>query len=321
LAEVSVLTPTYPDDGTADIAESFQDPRIVVLREPHRGVAHLGSAYARALATSNSPFVAVLEGDDTWPSTKLQDQLPLFNDPDVVLAYGAAGLMDETGRVYARHWHAPRGAVGRNNPVGTILPALVDVNFVVAATVMVRRRALDQIGGFFQPDGIPYVDHPTWLRLATVGKFARSSRVLGCWRRHAHQITTQRWFDKDLDRTEYLEMVVDAARPLVSARKFAALEASCRRDPSRQREEALIAQGRVALLDGSWRQAAAIFLVLLREGELRTRLVATVGLLCAGAKADMERLLGVMGRHSLPSRRQLASHGDLIRLKDSSQCG
>ncbi len=47
-----------------------------------------------------------------------------------------------------------------NDPVGTILPALVDVNFIVPATVMLRRSALEQIGGFIQPTGVPYVDHP-----------------------------------------------------------------------------------------------------------------------------------------------------------------
>jgi len=63
------------EDGTPDIAESFHDPRIVVLRRQHGGVAGLGRAYALAVASSGSPLVAILEGDDTWPPTKLEDQL------------------------------------------------------------------------------------------------------------------------------------------------------------------------------------------------------------------------------------------------------
>ena len=183
------------DDGTPDIAESFHDPRIVVLRRQHEGVAGLGRAYASALARSTGAFVAILECDDTWPATKLEDQLPQFNDPSVVLAYGSAGLMDESGCVYARYRHTPRGRVGNNDPVGTILPALVDVNFIVAVTVMLRRRALEQIGGFFQPSEVPYVDHPTWLRMAAAGTFARSPLVLGNWRRYGRQVTTRSWFD------------------------------------------------------------------------------------------------------------------------------
>jgi glycosyltransferase involved in cell wall biosynthesis len=303
-----VIVDDGSDDGTADIAESFRDPRIVVLRREHEGVAGLGSAYALAAARARSPFVAILEGDDTWPATKLEDQLPLFEDPAVVLAYGSAGLMDEWGCVYARYWHAPRGRVGNNDPVGTILPALVNVNFIVAATVMVRRCALERIGGFAQPSGVPYVDHPTWLRLATTGTFARSSRVLGYWRRYARQVTTRSWFETALDRASYLQAVTEEARDVVTPEVLASLAASIRRDPSRQRQEALIAHGRVALLEGRWRQAATVFTQLLRTGEPRTRAAASLGLLCAGSRTDMEHVISAMGRHSLPSRRHLASH-------------
>jgi hypothetical protein len=296
------------DDGTPDIAESFHDPRIVVLRRQHEGVGGLGRAYAAAVARVRSPFVAVLEGDDTWPEHKLEHQLTLFGGPAVVLAYGSAGLMDERGCIYARHWYAPRGTVGRNDPVGAILPALVRVNFIVASTVMVRRCALERIGGFVQPDGVPYVDHPTWLRLATTGLFARSSRVLGHWRRYGQQVTTRTWFAPAPNRGPYLHAVAEDARDVVTADVWAALGAAIDRDSGRQGEEALLARGRVALLDGHWRQAATVFTRLARSGEPRTRGVAAFGLLCAASRLDMEPLIGAMGRHSLPSRRHLASH-------------
>ena len=297
------------DDGTPDIAESFGDPRIVVLRRPHEGIGGLGRAYAWALARATSPFVAILECDDTWPTTKLEHQLPLFDDPAVVLSYGSAGLLDDRGCVYARYWHAPRGGVGNNDPVGTILPALVRVNFIVAPTVMIRRSALERIGGFLQPTSIPYVDHPTWLRLATTGTFAQSSRVLGYWRRYARQVTIRSWFDTTPDRECYLQAVIEDARGVVTSDVLVALQEASRQDLSRQREEALLAHGRVALLEGRWQPAAAIFTQLLKTGELRTRGVAAVGILCATTRTDMERLISSMGRHSLPSRRHLASHG------------
>lgn len=315
----SVLAQTVPDwemvivddgsdDGTTDIAESFHDPRIVVLRRKHEGVPGLGRAYALAVASTRSPLVAILEGDDTWPATKLEDQLPLFDDPAVVLGYGSAGLMDERGCIYARYRHAPDGRVGANDPVGIILPALVRLNFIVAPTVMVRRRALDRIGGFLQPAGIPYVDHPTWLRLATTGTFARSPRLLGNWRRYPLQVTTRSWFGAAPDRALYLQAVRDEAREMVSADVLAALDSAIRRDQSRQREEALIARGRVALLAGRWPQAAALFTPLVLAGEPRSKALAVLGLLCSGGRTDMEGLISARGRHSLPSRRHMASH-------------
>jgi Glycosyl transferase family 2 len=304
-----VIVDDGSEDGTADIAESFHDPRIRVLRRQHEGVAGLGRAYALAMAKATSPFVAILEGDDTWPPTKLENQLPLFEDPAVVLAYGRAGLMDEKGCIYGHFSHAPRGPVARNDPVGTILPSLVRVNFIVAVTVIARRQALERIGGFIQPSGIPYVDHPTWLRLGTVGTFARSQQLVGHWRRHVGQVTTSNWFDTPPDRTAYMQTVAAEAPSALSPQMRAALAASIRRDPSRQREEAAIAHGRFALVEGRWGQAARVFTQLLQTGELRTRAVALLGLLSAAGKTDMEWLIRAMGRHSLPSRRHIASHG------------
>lgn len=297
------------DDGTPDIAESFNDSRIVVIRRPHEGVAGLGHSYAEAVARASGEFLAVLECDDAWPSTKLEDELPMFDDPAVVLAYGSAELMDLKGRVYGRVWHVPRGNIARNEPVGVILPALIKVNFIVAVTVMVRRSALEQVGGFFQPDGIPYVDHPTWLRLATVGTFARSQRNLGRWRRHANQITTRSWFDSPLDRFPYLETIAAEVRNVVSPAVFTGMSLAIKRDSVRQREESMIARGRVALLGGRWREAASFFSKLILTGGPRNRIVAVLGLGCAICRVDMEFAIRRMGRHSLPSRHHLSSNG------------
>jgi hypothetical protein len=297
------------DDGTPDIAESFGDPRIKVIRRPHEGVAGLGRSYASALAHSTAPFVAILECDDSWPNNKLEIQLPMFTDRHVVLTHGSAGLIDEFGCTYAHFRHAPRGKVGKNDPPGIIIPALIDLNFIVAVTVMLRRSALEEIGGFIQPSGIPYVDHPTWLAMATKGTFARSPLVLGNWRRHAQQITTRSWFDKVPDRASYLGDFAEAVRGIVTPEVLSALVASSRHDTLRQREEAAIAEGRVALLRGHRRHAARVFGQLMRTGEPRTRAVAAAGLLCALSRTDMERLISAAGRHSLPSRHHLASHG------------
>lgn len=297
------------EDGTPEIAESFHDPRIHVLSRPHEGVAGLGRSYALALARSRSPYVAILEGDDAWPPTKLEYQLPLFEDPGVVLAYGAAELVDESGSVYARYRHAPRGAISRNDPVGSIVPALVALNFIVAVTVMARRSALEQVGGFLQPDDIPYVDHPTWLRLARVGRFARSEEVVGQWRRYGSQITTRSWLGGTPDRTPYLRAIAEEFHDL-DAREWATLMSLIDRDSFRQRQEAVIARGRIALVEGRWREAAQAFARIMREGEPRSRVVAAAGLVAAGMRTDLEGLIAAAGRHSLPSRRHLASRPD-----------
>jgi hypothetical protein len=312
-----IIVDDCSDDGTADIAESFNDPRIVVIRQQeHQGVDGLGRSYAAAVARAKSPLLAILEGDDIWPPEKLEDEIPLFDDPDVVLAYGSAGLIDEYGCLYASYRHAPGERIARNDPVGTILPALIKLDFIVAVTVMVRRSALEEIGGFFQPSGVPFVDHPTWLLLASVGTFARSPRNLGFWRRHPSQVTTQSWFDASPNRASYLQVALANARGVVAKDVLKEMMGSIQRDPSRQLEEMMTARGRVALLEGRWSEATAIFARLLGRSGLRSRAVAAFGLVCAGCRTDMEAAIKAKGRHSLPSRRHSASHDQHLASHD-----
>ncbi|MCV7443750.1 glycosyltransferase family 2 protein [Mycobacterium paraense] len=316
----SVLRQTNPDwemiivddgseDGTPDIAESFGDPRIIVIRRPHEGIGGLGRGYASALARATSPIVAILDGDDTWPDHKIEQQLPLFADPGVVLSYGPAGLMDENGVTYAKYWHKPRGAVARNDPVGSILPALVRLNFINASTVMIRRTALDEVGGFWQPANTNYVDLPTWLRLAMAGRFAPAPEVVGYWRRHSTQVTTRGWLDNTNDRTAFLKAFVSDVRDRLPPSVTASLEEAACLDASRQNQEAWIARGRIELIEGNWGAATGAFSTAFRSGGASMRSVAAVGILCALARTDMEAFVRARGRHALPSRRHLATHG------------
>lgn len=315
----SVLAQTFADwelivvddgstDGTPDVAESFMDTRITVIRREHEGLVGLGRAYAEALARSAAPLVAVLEGDDTWPITKLEVQVPAFDDPQVVLSYGPAELIDDRGCVYATYWRVPKGPTPRNDPVGAVIPALASGNFIVSPTVMIRRRALDAIGGFIQPDGVPYVDHPTWLKLATIGSFGVSHAVVGQWRRHADQYTTLGLTEPAPSGAAYLAAMLAAAKPLLAPDEWHALQASVAVDAERQLVRATVGRGRLALLGGRWAPAARIWRGVLRTGSPGVRVVALLGLISVAMRTDIEWLFRLTGRLSWPSRRHLATH-------------
>lgn len=183
----SVVSQTFADwelvvvddgssDDTARLVLGYSDPRIRLIARDHRGLAGLGNSYAAALEASSAPLVAVLEGDDNWPPDKLARQVPDFEDPTVVLSYGQGGLIDEAGCLYGRVIPSFPPAVRTNRPTGRILPALLLGNPILSPTVVVLRSAGDVIGGFWQPAGVPFVDHPTWLLLARQGAFAYTTR-------------------------------------------------------------------------------------------------------------------------------------------------
>ena len=300
------------DDGTPDLVASYRDSRIKLVRRPNQGLAGLGSAYATALALGTGQLVAVLEGDDAWPPNKLEAQVPFFDDERVVFSYGPAQLMDDHGCLYARYWWAPAGRAAHNDPVGSVLPALLARNFIVSSTVVVHRSALERVGGFRQPPDVPFVDHPAWLMLAGVGLFAPASQVVGFWRRHAAQYTTRSLDSPSPDGKSYLADAVAAAAalPETSRQAFGDLVSA---DGRRQEEIARVGRARLALLSGDWPRANSLWAELARVGSPAVRVIAIVGLVSAASRTDVEWLFRRAGRFSWPSRRHMASHAGTDR--------
>lgn len=284
-------------DATTNIVNGFSDPRIKLIRRTHGGLLKLGQSYFAALDASRAPLVAVLEGDDAWPPDKLERQLGDFEDPGVVLSYGAAALIDEFGCRYAVAGPKHGSPARENRPVGSIVGPLATTNFIIAPTVVVRRSALDLIGGFRQPQGIPYVDHPTWLRLAELGEFRYHGQVVGYWRRHPAQYTTTS-VGGDQPDTAYLREALSLQLRVGSVAET----------ESRTAERAALNSYRRALLAGSARDVFQAGGRLL--GTRRPRLIgaALLGMVMRSVGGDLEWLARAQGRVSWPSRRHLRKH-------------
>ena len=312
----SVIAQTEPDwemvvvddgspDGTADLVDRIVDPRVRLVRQEHHGLGRLGEAYAAALAMTSAPLVAVLEGDDTWPPDKLARQLRAFHNPTVVMSYGAAALIDRDGVAYATYDRRIPAGSRVNDPTGSIIPYLAPNNFIVAATVIVRRDVLERVGGFIQPEGIPFVDHPTWLRVALEGRFAHSTAVVGHWRRHPGQYTTEFAAAPAPDPTQYVAPIVELAQRRGLVAVDPAVINTLRDDDGRRRRlRAIAGAGRLQLLAGEWGVARDTFRSLASEGVGRSGLVlGLAGWFASIAHRDLEWLFRSTGRLSWPPRR------------------
>ncbi len=92
----SVLAQTYQDfeiiiiddcskDNTQEVVKNFNDPRIRYIRhEINKGG---NAARNTGIKAANGEFVAFLDSDDEWLPTKLEKQIPLFDNPNVGLVY------------------------------------------------------------------------------------------------------------------------------------------------------------------------------------------------------------------------------------------
>ena len=280
----------FVDDGSTDetcrILESFRDSRFRVVRRPHRGLNALAEAYNVALAESRGSLVAILEGDDRWPPDKLAVQVPVFDDPSVILSWGHAALIDEAGeqlspRAFARSSRAPARVSTR-----AAFHRLTRTNFLVpSVTVMVRRTALEAIGGFRQSGSGLFVDLPTWLWLTAVhdGHVTFVNEILGMYRVHRGQTSQQKRAQMSAEHSSVVRAVVTELDEGTLSR-IGWDESSKRRAETR----AYLSRGETFLMLGEYRAAYEEFRAGLGHASDSTdRLFALAGLASAGTRVNL----------------------------------
>lgn len=76
-----------------------------------------------------------------------------------------------------------------NKPAGAFLKTFLYETVIPALTLVIRRDALIEIGGFIQKFNLPLVDIPTTLELLMRGEFIYIDQPLGSWRIYPYQVT------------------------------------------------------------------------------------------------------------------------------------
>jgi glycosyltransferase involved in cell wall biosynthesis len=296
----SVLNQTYTnweqiivDDGstdkTAEVVKRYQDPRIRYIYQAHIGVWKLNETYNKALALARGKLIAILEGDDFWPSDKLAVQVPFFNNLDVVLTFGKVNETDASGCVIAT---SPRDWNWFPDERSAVIERLLVSGFIFACTAMCRKIVLQSIGGFQQYPSFPAVDHPTWLELSLKGDLLPIDHILGYWRRHDGQVTNYLMVASQLAanyggfETDFLERVKQTHTfdiRLTTAKLQSIYD--------RNRTYANFFMGRVSLSQSNWAAAHNYFYLSLRSGTFGLRLASLLGLFCSATRTDLEWII------------------------------
>jgi glycosyltransferase involved in cell wall biosynthesis len=170
-------------DKSVQVAKTFGDAVRVIESSTNSG--RPGVPKDIGLDAAGSEFVAFLDADDIWVPRKLELQMPEFRVPEVGLVYGRAQTF-KTG-------YPPHGT-----PWPPALPAgnvVVEFYFACCApnsTVVARRRALVEAGGFTRDREILGEDYELWLKVAFAWQVAARPEVLMLYREHTGQMTSQR---------------------------------------------------------------------------------------------------------------------------------
>jgi len=302
----SVLAQTYPhweqiiiDDGSTDrtgeIVCGYDDNRIRYIRQENKGIWRLGELYNKALECSKGELIAVLEGDDFWPARKLERQIPELSHPDVVLSWGKACLTNYQGKPIQASPNSVQEYMNlsRNENLKKVLFR----NPIPSPTVMCKKSAIDLIGGFRQPQGLPYVDLPTWLDLCLVGDFLAIDEIIGCYRRHGRQITATMKESVNAGRTYPIKFFMQLPEEIKQSIGITAEDLLNHID--RVNSELFYQSGRASLFEGKWSQARGKFKEALLKGGPTTRMKAVAGLACSYCRTDVEWLAAITGEMRL----------------------
>ena len=244
----SILTQERPPADVVVVDDASDEPvavppvaagRCRVVRREVRG----GPAGARqtGLDALDTPLVALCDSDDAWEPGKLAAQLAaLERDDDAALCFGRALVVGPGGEPTGERWDEP--AAGPH-AAQDLRSTLYESDPIPTSSVVVRREAVERVGGFVSD--VPYgvEDWDLWLRLVGAGAaFVCEPAARVRYRRHPGGLTA------DLERL--------AAGSLAIHERHAALVSPSARQAARARDLVTMARGRVRRRDYPGARAA-----------------------------------------------------------------
>lgn len=215
-------------DGTHEALSVFGD-RVRYLRQENAGRA---GARNRAIREATGDYIAFLDADDKWLAGKLESQAAVLDeDPGVVLVHGHVEVIGERGEPLEDETRRHRALFTRAHRRGTSYAAYARECRCFTSTVLVRRDALERIGGYDPAIAVEDID--VYLRLALEGRIVfLEGGPLAAYRLHANQTPnderTRGHVDLSLKHLRLLDSGVDVPDAR-SARRNLLLElARCR---------------------------------------------------------------------------------------------
>ncbi len=162
-AVTSVLEQTWKeleillvDDGSQDetlvLAERIKDPRLKILRQENKGVSaarNLGIAHARG------QYIALLDSDDRWLPTKLEQQVAFMREGGFHISQTQEIWMRQGKRVNPKHIHSKLA--------GWFFAPSLGLCLISPSCVMLTRTLWEHVGPF--DETLPACeDYELWLR-------------------------------------------------------------------------------------------------------------------------------------------------------------
>jgi glycosyltransferase involved in cell wall biosynthesis len=162
------------DDGSTDNTAPLVKERYPSVRYFYQENAGPAAARNRGLCEARGRFVSFLDSDDLWRPRFLEANSDhLLSNPDVDVVFCRFETMDADKRILPGHRKRPYS--------GDVTARLFASTFITTPSVMIRREAIDEVGGF-NSGLLTTEDYDLWLRLSLRHRFGYVDEPL-CLRR------------------------------------------------------------------------------------------------------------------------------------------
>lgn len=255
----ALVVNNYSEDGTLDVIEAFNDPRIRVDNFRNNGV--IGASRNRGIRLSQGKYIAFLDSDDKWYPEKLSHCVCYLDQGADLVCHDLRSIGTREGIVHC----GPKQRA-------TFDALLERGSCIIPSATLVRKSILDSVGGFSEnPAFITSEDYHLWIKLAqTQAIMVFIEEILGEYRVHAGNQSGSVLFHMN----SALSVIDDFLQTDSSSSLKSRLRA--------RRCKALIyyGAGRSLQTSGQYAEAWQLFLISFELWPLNTRIYGAIGLNC-----------------------------------------
>lgn len=192
---LSVLNQSYPGveiiivddgstDGTLNEINYFKDRQsIKIIKNNHTG--NVGKNRNQAIKASKGNMLAFIDGDDIWNYNKLELQIELLNEYDIVCSNSTV-INDKGILIQDRYFDSV------NTGYEIKFKDILENNVILTSSVLMKRSCIEKGIGFEEDFGYQGEDYYLWLKLLFLGKRVYfTNKQLVNYRKHSSGLTSR----------------------------------------------------------------------------------------------------------------------------------
>lgn len=177
------------DDGSTDdtgVKLKKYKNKIRYIELEHTGKpAHVRNI---GIKSAKGELIAFLDADDIWLPNKINKQLAYFKDPNTVLCFSNASLIDSSGVTKNKTVVDPKKLTNETN-----FNKLIKENIISTSTVVARKTAIESVGYFEESNELlAHEDYELWLQMIAKYQdgFKTVNDTLALYRQHDKNVSS-----------------------------------------------------------------------------------------------------------------------------------